>query len=66
MSSLRDAGRPPAFALRLLQLSVPATDRRKCRQVKQLVEDRLQTQHREVSAWGVAQCGHRHIGMPGW
>jgi hypothetical protein len=33
------------------------------RQVPQEVEDRRHTQHRAVSAWGVPQCGHRHIGM---
>ena len=33
------------------------------RQVAQLVLDRLQTQHRAVSAWGVPQWGQRHIGM---
>ena len=41
----------------------PATERRKCRQVPQAVEDRRQTQQRAVSAWGVPQCGQRHIGM---
>ena len=40
-----------------------ATARRKFRQVPQAVEERRQTQHRAVSAWGVPQCGHRHIGM---
>ena len=29
----------------------------------QAVEDRRQTQHLAVSAWGVPQCGQRHIGM---
>jgi hypothetical protein len=43
-----------------------ATERRKCRQVEQVVEDRRQTQHRAVSAWGVPQWGHRHIGMDRW
>ena len=28
--------------------------------------DRRQTQHLAVSAWGVPQCGQRHIGMAGW
>jgi hypothetical protein len=46
--------------------SWPATDRRKLRQVAQAVLDRRQTQHLAVSAWGVPQCGQRHIGMPGW
>ena len=35
-------------------------------QVPQAVLDRRQTQHLAVSAWGVPQCGQRHIGMPGW
>ena len=43
-----------------------ATDRRKLRQEAQAVLERRQTQHRAVSAWGVPQCGQRHIGMPGW
>ena len=30
------------------------------------VVDRWQTQQRAVTCWGVAQCGQRHIGMPGW
>lgn len=29
----------------------------------QLVDERLQTQQRAVSAWGVAQCGHRHMAI---
>jgi hypothetical protein len=41
-------------------------ERRKWRQVAQLVEERLQTQHRAVSGWGVEQCGQRHNGMAGW
>jgi hypothetical protein len=43
--------------------SVPATPRRKCAQVAQLVEDREQTQHRDASGWGVPQCGHRQFAM---
>jgi hypothetical protein len=46
--------------------SWPATARRKWRQAPQAVLDRWQTQQRAVSAWGVAQCGQRHIGMAGW
>jgi hypothetical protein len=46
--------------------SCPATDRRKCRQVAQAVLERWQTQHLAVSAWGVPQCGQRHIGMSQW
>jgi hypothetical protein len=41
-----------------------ATDRRKWRQVPQLVDDRWQTQHRDASGWGVEQCGQRHIMFP--
>jgi hypothetical protein len=31
--------------------------------VPQAVEERWHTQQRAVSAWGVPQCGQRHIGM---
>jgi hypothetical protein len=34
-------------------------------QVWQVVEDREQTQQRELSAWGVPQCGHRHVAICG-
>ncbi len=40
-----------------------ATERRKFRHVPQLVDDRLQTQQRAVTAWGVEQWGHRHIAI---
>jgi len=34
--------------------------RRYSRHVEQIVEDREQTQQRDVSGWGVPQCGQRH------
>ena len=43
-----------------------ATDARKWRQVPHEVLERRQTQQRAVSAWGVPQCGQRHIAMRGW
>jgi hypothetical protein len=51
------------FASRPQNPTDAASDRRKCRHVEQVVDDRWQTQHRAASGCGVPQCGHRHIGM---
>lgn len=43
--------------------SEPVTERRKWRQVEQVVEEVAQTQHRAVSGCGVPHVGQRQVGM---
>lgn len=39
---------------------------RKSAQLEQAMLERRHTQQRAPSAWGVPQCGQRHVGMAGW